>query len=293
MNIKLLFKKTQAQILKTSTVVAIVLLLSWGITQATSSEFEQATKNFSVIGTVSSITEDTISLIDARGSDTKEEELYNLNIENVKTVETKDYNPLIISDVVVGSTIIAQGVTNNSTFFITRIVLFSDVALEEQVEILPETATSTTATSTEEVIEEETATSTDSVVQEDVATSTDSETFASSTIPSATSSQPISTTTEEETATSTDSTVIDTVIDVIEEVIDTVVDVIDDIINPPPVIDETDESDTSNEEVEEATVEPTPIVETETEQEPIQEQIIEEEPVQQESQSEEPVINTE
>jgi hypothetical protein len=218
--------------------VAIVLVLSWGITQATGNEFEEATKNFSVIGTVSSITEDTISIIDARGSDTKTEDLYNLNITHIKTVETKDYVPLIISDVTIGSTIVAQGVTNDSTFFITRIVLFSETPFTPQEETL-------VATSTEEVLESDIATTTpteepsnesssssdtstpEAPIEETPATTTEPiiETPQEEVlIPEATTTPIIDTPAPEEPTATT--TVVDTVVDILEDGINNVSDFI-------------------------------------------------------------------
>jgi hypothetical protein len=227
----------QNTFIKTLTIVVTVLALSWGITQATINEFEQSTKNFSVIGTVSSITEDTISIIDARGSDTKTEDLYNLDITHLKTVETKDYVPLIISDVTIGSTIVAQGVTNDSIFFITRIVLFSETPFTSQEETL-------VATSTEEVLESDTATTTPIEEPSNESSSSDTstpeapieETPATTTepiietpteeviIPEATTTPIIDTPpAPEETATTT---VVDTVVDILEDGINNVSDFI-------------------------------------------------------------------
>jgi hypothetical protein len=189
-----------------------------------------------VIGTVSSISEDTISLIDARGSDTKTEDLYNLDITHLKTVETKDYAPLIISDVTIGSTIVAQGVTNDSTFFITRIVLFAGAPLVPQEETL-------IATSTEEITETETATSTpeesspesssssntpvQEITPEEPATTTEPviEIPEEVVAPEATATEPIiiEETPIEETATTT---VVNTVVDILEDGINNVSDFI-------------------------------------------------------------------
>jgi hypothetical protein len=181
--IRLFFNNFSIEFAKITLVISVVLLLSWGITKATEDNFVEATNNFSVIGTVSVVSDDTVSLIDARGSGMQSEELYNLNIEHLTKVETKDYKPLIISDVKPGDTIIAQGVTDGSTFFITRIVSFSSTPLPP----LQENATSTleeitpptedAITSTEETepasnTEPSSGTSSEEPVQEEVATST-------------------------------------------------------------------------------------------------------------------------
>lgn len=272
---KLFLKITQNIFLKTLTVVAIVLTLTWGITQATTSDFEQATKNFSVIGTVSSISEETISLIEARGSDTKEEDLYNLNIQHLKTVETKDYAPLIISDVSVGDTIVAQGVTDNSKFFITRIVVFSDIAFEQQIELPLENATSTSATSTDQTLETENATTTP-----DVATSTPEEDIIED---NATSTIDATTTPIEETSTSTDTasstpSVIDTIIDVIEDGINVVIDTITSITGGNTG-SSTQSTSTPVEDTPEEVIEET----QETQEAPAQEDSVEEDPTPEEA----------
>lgn len=146
------WKKIQKETLRTGIVVIVVILLTWGISIATTDDYESATDNFSVIGTVMSVSDDMISLTHARGTDTSEDDLYDLNIKHLDKVETKDYNPLIISDIKPGDTIIAQGLTNGTTFFIKRIVSFADTPLpvqDDTATTTPEIATSTIESQTD------------------------------------------------------------------------------------------------------------------------------------------------
>jgi hypothetical protein len=248
-----LFSKTlPGELAKLAAVIVIVLLLSWGISSATGDDFEQATKNFSVIGTVSALSDTTISLIDSRGSDTTVEELYNLNIEHLTKIETKEYQPLIISDVQIGDTIIAQGVTDGSTFFITRVVSFSSTPLPPLQEIA--TTTPEFATTTEDV-----ATSTD------VSRDSSSETTTSEELATTTPTEEVATSTEETTqedTASTTETVIDTMTDIIEDGVDQASDVLD------IIIDTITGSEEPAPPVEEST--PTPQAETQTESPPTQ-----------------------
>lgn len=64
---------------KIGMVCITALSLTWGISNASNNELESATSNFSVLGTVSFVSNDTISIIEAQGSDDEGEDLYNLN----------------------------------------------------------------------------------------------------------------------------------------------------------------------------------------------------------------------
>ncbi|MEN9921652.1 MAG: hypothetical protein RLZZ517_630 [Candidatus Parcubacteria bacterium] len=235
-----ILSKLHIEVIRTSVIVLVVLGLTWGIAKATENELESATNNFSVIGTVSSISDETISLMNARGSDTQTEELYNLSIKYLDRIETKDYTLLIISDINPGDTIIAQGLTDGNKFFIKRIISFNSTPLPTQ----DETATTTPesiATSTQDI-----ATTTDQVQPED-SDNTQSDTDNSSiqdetatTTPEsiATSTQDIATTTDEEISTSTEEiasstteVIIDTITDIIEDGLDTVSEVVDTIVD--------------------------------------------------------------
>ena len=220
---KKLVQSIPTEVFRITIAIIVVLGLTWGIAKATENELESATDNFSVIGTVSSISDETLSLIDARGTDTKEEELYNLNITYLDRVETKEYQPLIISDIKPGDTIVAQGVTNGTKFFIKRIVSFSTAPLPVEEE----------ATTTPDVV----ATST-----EDTASTTpdvNSETEDTPPTEQSTTSLPVqeeATTTPDVVATSTEDTasstpIIETITEIIENGLDQVSDVLDTVID--------------------------------------------------------------
>jgi len=221
----LAFSRTiPGELFKLTSVVAIVLFLTWSILGATedSSKLDFATTNFSAIGIVSEITDSTISLADARGSDNSDTSSYTLDIDYLEKVETNTYDPLIISDIRVGDKVIAQGVTDGSSIFIKRIISFTSMV---EVELLE------TATTTEAV-----ATSTD-----DTASSTEEITTES--------------TTEESTGTTSSSdssgdssSTIETITDIIENGIETVADTIGDIIDTVTGNDESSTEESAGEE---------------------------------------------
>jgi hypothetical protein len=187
----------KVEMIKMLSVIVIVTAIGFGISNADDlnpfleNNIEAATENFSVLGTVSEITDDKITLVDAKGSDESDKTNYNLNINNLEKVETSSYEPLIITDIKVGDKIIAQGLTDGETFFIKRIVSFSTFTLTPEVATTtPDVATSTT----------------------DIATTT----------------YETSTTTEEATTTPT---IIEQVGDVVEDIIETVTEVVESVVD--------------------------------------------------------------
>lgn len=189
----------KVEMIKMLSVIVIVTAIGFGISNADDlnpfleNGIESATENFSVLGIVSEITDNKISLIEARGSDKSGNDSYTLDITNLEKVETNSYSPLIITDIKLGDKIIAQGLTNGNKFFIRRIVSFG-----EGVTLPPvETATTT----------------------EDIATTTDE--VATTTIDTPT-------TTEEATTTPG---IIEQVGDVVEQVIDTVTEVVENVVD--------------------------------------------------------------
>ncbi len=188
--------------------IFIVLVMVWGASHAdeisTLVNTKQELKSFSAIGTVSDLQGSSLTLSNANGSDGQKGTIYTLDISGVDTIETKDYVPLIISDIKIGDNVVVQGSIDGTTIYPKRIISFTATSSQAVVvDISDLTATTTTtATSTVDV-----ATSTP-----DIATSTDEQ--ATTTDDTATS-----------TATSTPS-VVDTVINTIQNVINTVVDVI-------------------------------------------------------------------
>ena len=196
---------------KISLIVLIILASTWGITFALENNIEDATSNFSVLGTVSEISESKITLTDARGSDDSGNTEYKINIDYLERVETRDYEPLIITDIKVGDTISGQGLTNGSVFFIKRIISFSSLIIAEELPI--EELATTTATTTDELTEED-ATTTEETIGETPANDSTSSTEEVST----------------STASSSSDSIIDTVNGVISDVVDTVVDTVTDVV---------------------------------------------------------------
>lgn len=222
----------KTEVLKVLSVIVAVILLGWGISYATNNDIESANANFSVIGVVSDISDSKVSVSEARGSDDKTRDSYDLNITYLDKVETNNYEPLIISDIKVGDKIIAQGLTNGSEFFIKRIVSFTSIPSTVQ----EPTATSTSeevASSTEEIPaenkpnseEQSSGSASDGSNSEPITEPATDTSTSSSTEPS----NPESATTSEESATST--TVVETVKEVVNEVVNTVTDVVEKIVD--------------------------------------------------------------
>ena len=181
--------------LKMFSLIAVVTIISWGISYASNNEIDSATKTFSMIGVVSAVSDDSISIEKAKGSIT-EETSFSINTKYVLKTETSNYSPLALSDVKVGDKIIAQGVTNGSIYFAKRIVSFTSIANT------PVTETASEATSTVEVATT-TGTSTEPAASESSSASNTVETPTST--EEATTTEPVVTpeaTTTEEAASS-------------------------------------------------------------------------------------------
>jgi len=233
--------------------IASVFLLSWGISAAINNGIESATTNFSVLGTVASVSDSDINITDAKSSNSQVVTEYNLNIKYLKEVETSSYSTLAITDIKVGDRIIAQGLTNGSTFFIKRIISFNSVA--DNATTTDATATSTASTTESELASTSTSTAT-TTTNADVtpsqdkttnpatdATSTKADlTTGNGTSAEATSSESVATTTDststdpaittpsDDTSTTTP-TIIDKVSDAISGVINTVTDAVQNVID--------------------------------------------------------------
>jgi hypothetical protein len=236
--------------IKTFFAVTIIAILGWGVSSSAIDDIKSATINFNAMGIVSEISDKSMTIKDAKGSNSASDTTYDLNLDYLSKIETSSYTPLNLSDVKVGNRIIVQGLTNNSTFFIKRIISFDSIAtpVEEKDDTVLATttiddvviATTTdvgTSTLTEDVIKESTGGSSSdttpvtpapapvdtvivSTTTEPVATTT-----STSTDPVATTTSDVATTTEGiiDTITSTIGDVIDKVVDVVQDVVETVV----------------------------------------------------------------------
>ncbi len=213
------------------TVISIVIVLGWGISSIAEDDISSAHNNFSVVGIVSNIDNENINLEEAQGSDRTGKNSYVLNIKNVQKVETSKYQSINIGDIKVGDKIIAQGLTNGSTFFIKRIISFADVVVKDDV--LATTTENIVSTSSDsnpklETSDDTMASTSDTYVN--VSTSVMDQATSTDTVDTSTSSVPTSTEVVDVIATSTDS-IVDKVVDVVQEVIETVKETISDIVN--------------------------------------------------------------
>lgn len=203
---------------------AILLVLGWGMSITATDNIDSATENFSVIATISEISDTDMKVTDAKGSDASGKTEYDLNIEHVDTVQTEAYEAIFLADLKPGDKIIAQGLTNGSTFFIQRIVSFSTPANPEA----EKEASTTEATSTDETATSSPAdaTSTDSI--DGTATSTAATSTEESATTSTTTEDLSSTTIEEATATdtATTSSAIETITDAITNAVQDIVDTV-------------------------------------------------------------------
>jgi len=245
----------KVEMIKMLSIVALVSILGWSISNADNlnpfleNGIETATQNFSALGNVSEVTELTITLIDAKGSDKSGNTTYTLDISHLEKVETNSYAPLIITDIKVGDKIIAQGLTDGTTFFIKRIVSFSsDVQPLEIATTTVDVATSTASTTTDTAsTTTDTASSTDTTTGESGGSSATTTEVITET--STTTDETASTTTETSTTTEEATTtpgIIETVGGVVQDVIDAVTETVQDVIDtvtggtepeptPPPV----------------------------------------------------------
>ena len=218
-------KIVKYKLFKVSTTVAIVLLLSWGVSSVADDDIKSATNNFSAMGLVSEISEDSLEISEAKGSDKSGKTSYDLNIDNLEKIQTNKNETLNLVDIKEGDKVIVQGLTNGSTFFIKRIISFTSVSTATSTD---EMFATSTATTTDDLI----ASSTTSTSTEDTATSTEGSNSvpetASSTITSTSTDIATTSTTEvvTEVSTTTASTTEITVPTIIDNVIDTVVETI-------------------------------------------------------------------
>lgn len=222
--------------LRTLFVIFVVLALTWGVSKAMENEIEQATKNFSVIGVVSELSDSSIMITSAQGSNQSNDTVYRLNIEYLEKIETSEYEPRAITDVYIGNTIIAQGLTDNSKFFIKRIVLVPATPLP----LLQEPIIEKLATTTEDI-----ATTTPETSGEPVTDTTEQ-------LPTI-ETEVSTTSTSTENVNSSDS-IIDTITDVVDDVIIGAIDIIENIVD---LVTGTSTPDN----IEESTPEPIPQIE--------------------------------
>lgn len=238
-------KNVKSTLLKFLPLVIIFILSGWGIASVATGDIKTANENFSALGMVSEISENGLSIKDAKGSDKSRKTSYNLNLDYLESIETSAYIPLNFSDIKIGDKIISQGLTNGNTYFIKRIISFTSTPTP--IEVNGDLATSTITAATTTDVSTTTSTTTTEADAADVSTTTTftppasgteqssenisstSETVVSKDVQisssTASTTEYVSTTTDTQIATTTDS-IIDVVSDIIEEIINTVTDTI-------------------------------------------------------------------
>jgi hypothetical protein len=188
--------------------ILVVSLITLGITKANDfifeNEYENARENFSILGNVVEIVEDTL-ILNSISQDSDENTPYEININKLEYIQASNYNRLLITDVNVGDKIIVQGLTNGKIYFAKRIISFT-VTESDLIELAEEVATTTldVASTTDE-----NASSTDETSTDGVDSGSNSDENATTTVDTATTTEEIATTTDES------ATIIE---DVIEEV---------------------------------------------------------------------------
>ena len=172
-----------------------------------------STNNFSVMGIVSEITSNSISVSDAKSSDGTDKTSYTVSTEMVTKIENKSYVPLTLADISKGDKIVMQGIERDEQITIKRIISFSKAVIATTTatttESVATTTASTTATTTESVAsttpdaignssgsQSATSTSIETPKSESASsTATTTEVVATSTAPVATSTEPQATST--------------------------------------------------------------------------------------------------
>ena len=151
---KIIFQKRswKTEVLRTVAVIITASAVIWGISNADTlltPAPKAESKNFSAIGIVSNIATSTLSLQDAKGSDNANQTTYTFDTSTVTKIETKSYIPLTLSDITVGDKVVVQGVDDEGSIYIKRIISFSTTTPPTVATTTDQVATSTDATSTD------------------------------------------------------------------------------------------------------------------------------------------------
>jgi hypothetical protein len=200
----------KVELLKTFAVILIVTAVTWTFTQANeiideimNDDVVESVENYSIIGQISEIDEQYVTLINADTSDGEKGVTKKIYAGSAGKIEDSEYNRADLSNLVVGETVIFQGkIINSKEVVVERVILLGVVENLPEQEIATSTATTATSTATS------TATTTD-----EVATSTPESSSATSTSTStdeASGSEDSSEETETESATSTSTTTSET-----------------------------------------------------------------------------------
>ena len=196
------------EVLKMVTVITVVTSIVYGVSRADiiiqTPEAAPSESWTGIYGTVTSMSGNSLILDDSQGSKYPGVDIFNVDLTNVKTVETNDDNPISLSvtDINAGDKIIARGIIDGDNLDAHDIISFSYVKVTATTTEASSTdATTTEATSTTPV--EATSTSVEATSTSVEASSTDS--ISTATTTEATTTDSVATTTDESSsATSTD-----------------------------------------------------------------------------------------
>lgn len=141
--------KIMFQIVRTIIIVGAIIIFTWNITKADTFNQNNVNKDFSASGIVSEITAETLSIEKALGSNDKTQTSYVFDLNFVTIIETKSYEPIEnISGIKVGDRVIVKGEEIDGEIIIQRIISFDFTGINEEL-----IATSTLATTSEEIID--------------------------------------------------------------------------------------------------------------------------------------------
>ena len=144
--------------------VLVLFIFGWGVTKAETfispkhiDPRPTTSVGFSAIGFISNIGVNFINIRDAKSSDKTGNTNYTFDVSYITKVETKDYIPLILSDLRSGDKIIVQGTYVGNDIRINRVISFNTAIIKQ------ENSSSTVSVSLEELGTTSPASSSDSI----------------------------------------------------------------------------------------------------------------------------------
>lgn len=134
-------------------IIAVASGIVWGISNADNLPFNisqdhprqssNPAKNFSAMGTVSEITDSSLSLENAKGSNDKTQTSYTFNISNTGLkIQDQNDTSLNLLDIKLGDRIVVQGTLNDGVISIRKIISFATTS-EVKVDVATSTASTT------------------------------------------------------------------------------------------------------------------------------------------------------
>jgi len=148
-------RSLKVEILKVIAIIMIVTAATWSITKANeilnSPSVEDIIENYSIIGIISEIDDDYVTLTGANVSTGEEGVTKTIYIAKADKIEDPEYRVISLDNLLIGETIILQGrIVNNEDINIERVINFGVLDIvEDDLEL----ASTTDATSTLDVTE--------------------------------------------------------------------------------------------------------------------------------------------